>query len=125
MATAVVSIVTFLLGLLLGHRLALGRDKRKEFNEAALPIRDWLLLQESWWQRGMPDHYKGVPSQLEMDTFVSCLSARKRDRFETILADYRAETGRGGSTAFGEMIYKDPEAVQQAISGLMPFTNRR
>jgi hypothetical protein len=32
------SILTFLLGLILGHWLALGRDKRKEFNEASSRI---------------------------------------------------------------------------------------
>src|SRR5690554_7826198 len=29
-------------GLFFGHRLALGRDKRKEFNEATEPLRDKL-----------------------------------------------------------------------------------
>src|SRR5690606_31163438 len=37
MATGLVSFLTFLLGLLLGNWLAIGRDKRKEFNEAGSP----------------------------------------------------------------------------------------
>ena len=37
------SLLTFLLGLFLGHRLTLWRDRRKEFNDIAQPIRDVLL----------------------------------------------------------------------------------
>ena len=125
MTTAVVSVVTFVLGLLLGHRLAIGRDKRKEFNEAALPIRGWLIEQDNRLQDGRFDHYEGSPSPLQMDTFVSCLSARERDRFVAVLEDYREETSKGGSTAYGAMVYENPDAIRQAIHGLIPFTNRR
>jgi hypothetical protein len=38
-------LITFFLGLILGHRLSLGRDKRKEFNEVSTPIRHALLQQ--------------------------------------------------------------------------------
>ena len=37
------SALGFLIGLVLGHWLTLGRDRRKEFNEIATPIRSWLL----------------------------------------------------------------------------------
>jgi len=60
-----------------------------------------------------------------MDTFVSCLSARERDRFVAVLEDNREETSKGGSTAFGGMVYENPDAIRQAIHGLIPFTNRR
>jgi hypothetical protein len=119
-ATAVASVVTFLLGLLLGHRLALGRDKRQEFNAAALPVRGWLLQQE-----GTPNPCSHAPSQLEIDTFESCLGARDRGLFRAALADYRAKTSTGGSNAYGEMIYEDPDAILQAVSRLLPFTARR
>jgi hypothetical protein len=41
---SIVSLLTFLVDLLLGHRLQLKRDHRKEFNVAAKPIRQWALL---------------------------------------------------------------------------------
>jgi hypothetical protein len=35
LSTSLLSFLTFLIGLVLGHRLAIGRDKRKEFNTSA------------------------------------------------------------------------------------------
>lgn len=40
--TPLISVITFVLGLLAGNWLALGRDKRKEFNETAEPVRLFL-----------------------------------------------------------------------------------
>lgn len=120
MFTAVVSIVTFVLGLLLGHRLALGRDKRKEFNEAARPIRGWLLREED-----RPCTREHDPSALEMDTFASCLKPRTRKRFDAATATYRRECERSGPNAYGEWLYEDAEAALQAVQRLMPFTRRR
>lgn len=34
---------TLLVGAFIGHRLALGRDKRKDFNQVATPIREMLI----------------------------------------------------------------------------------
>lgn len=40
---AVVGLVTFLFGLLMGHRFALGRDKRKEWNDVVDRLREPLF----------------------------------------------------------------------------------
>lgn len=45
--TFISSLVTFSLGLFVGHKTALLRDKRKEFNIAATPIRNVLRDQIS------------------------------------------------------------------------------
>lgn len=37
------SIVTLLIGIIIGHRLTLGRDKRQEFNKAATSFREAFL----------------------------------------------------------------------------------
>ena len=37
-ASYMLSLLTFFMGLMIGHRLALGRDKRKEFNEKATEL---------------------------------------------------------------------------------------
>jgi hypothetical protein len=39
------SLIGILVGYLIGNRLAIGRDKRKEFNEVAIPIHLTLLRQ--------------------------------------------------------------------------------
>ena len=40
-----ISLLTFCLGTLVGHRLPLWRERRKEFNEIAIPIRITLTKQ--------------------------------------------------------------------------------
>jgi hypothetical protein len=38
----ILSLLTFFLGLILGHWLAIGRDKRKEFNDNAVVLNSKL-----------------------------------------------------------------------------------
>ena len=118
MATIVVSVVTFLFGLIAGHWLALGRDRRKEFNDSAQPVRQWLLKQASHL-----NWYADEPSQIEMDRFTSCLSRRQQRRFTADLREYHSIGG--GSTGDGEWIYADPAAAERKIAELLTYTGRR
>ncbi|MCM2680623.1 hypothetical protein [Echinimonas agarilytica] len=67
-----VPLLTFLVGLVVGHRFALSRDKRKEFNEASVPLFEKL--------------YNGVqssstsffPDNLQLELFSSHVPFHKR-----------------------------------------------
>lgn len=71
------SVLSFFLGLILGHWLALGRDKRKEFNELSAPLRSWVVRQiarpEDFLQRPLP-------TTSEIDALARRLSRRRRKR---------------------------------------------
>jgi hypothetical protein len=54
-----VGLVTGLIGLLIGNRMAIGRDRRKEFNSFIEPIRI-LLLRE----RERPTPYSTIPDKI-------------------------------------------------------------
>ena len=81
---SIVSLLTFGLGLIIGHRLTLRRDRRKEFNDAARPIRDWLLEAAKH-----PSPYLSSPSVSQLDAFTSRLSRRKQTRFNSGVQAYR------------------------------------
>lgn len=85
MATILTSAFTFLLGLVLGHRLAISRDKRKEFNDAAAPIRGWFL-----GAKDSPNPYTRWPSEQELDRFLHYLWPWQRTTFQKRLASYKA-----------------------------------
>ncbi len=80
---AVVTLIPFFLGLLLGNRLALGRDRRKERNAASRPIRTWLLVES---EKPCPNNK--TPSVEEMDQFLSCLPRFRRRSFQKHLDRY-------------------------------------
>jgi len=117
-AAFVIPIITFVLGGFLGHWLAVVRDKRKEFNEAAQPIRAFLLSQEEALYPA-----ENQPSLPEWDTFEACLSRRRRQRFLKALKEYREyHTGTG---AYGMVPYPNPEPVHDCVRRLLRFTERR
>jgi hypothetical protein len=57
------SAFTFLAGLAAGHWLALGRDKRKDFNTLAIPVFDALIKQRGVFEAGGLDKAVNVPWQ--------------------------------------------------------------
>jgi hypothetical protein len=90
MPSELLSLLTFLLGLVLGNWLAIGRDKRQEFNEAVSPIRRWLIEEMK-----RPTSYGPWPSDHEVDRFAHCLSAWHQARFKALHQSKQIQDGRG------------------------------
>ena len=81
---SIIALLTFLFGLILGHRLNLSRDKRKEFNEAAVPIREWAhALAQA--EHSLPHK----PSVMERDRFRQMLGF-KAGSFDSFVAQVDA-----------------------------------
>jgi hypothetical protein len=67
--------VSFFLGLILGHRLNLWREKRKEFNDLSAKVKDWRLMSEN---RALP--FQSLDPLLRR-AFQERLSGSKSARF--------------------------------------------
>lgn len=120
------SLLTFFVGLLAGHRLQLARDRRKEFNKAAAPVRAWILKQiES------PCFMKKQLTTEELDVFLMRMTAKKRSEFENLFAQHQTDI-----RALGQAIEKkgglfakvaiDPSytnAIQSSAKSLLPYTD--
>ena len=115
-----ISLLTFLLGLLIGNRLTIGRDRRKELNEAAKPIRSWLLAEAE-----SPSPYRKRPLMEEIDLFVHCLPFWKRGAFMKCFARQdeirnRARTQSG----WGDVSYGNEEDIRKAVKKCLAYTKR-
>lgn len=115
------SLFTFFAGLLLGNRLAIGRDKRKEFNNVAQPIRAWLLDEIE-----NPSPYNKRLTPIEIDPFVNCLPVWKRS---TVRAAYecqdRARNDAEIRSATGEVSYGDDVVIKMSLQSCLRYTRRR
>jgi hypothetical protein len=114
------SFLSFCLGLVLGHRLTLWRDRRKEFNEVALRIRTGMKARLADLR---PFHAKLEADDIEL--FVHLLGWRKRRGFEKAWANYELKCKDLGRTGLGDVYYKDTDTLADAIRKVLPYTSLR
>lgn len=122
MTTGVISLLTFFVGLLLGHWLAIGRDKRKEFNECSIPIREWLLrIKEA------PTPFDPLPSALEIDRFAVRLCWWKRSAFYKHLEKYKQAHDAAiiQDPKTGALSYNDSSEIKRELKSLFSYTNEK
>lgn len=115
---AVFSLFTFLVGLYAGNKMAIGRDKRIEFNEAAIPIRQWLLHEIE-----NPSPITERPTIIEIDQFVQRLPWCKRRCFQ--IAYERQNHEREKAMArddFGSVSYENKKHIIEALSQCLRYT---
>ena len=115
-----VSLLTFCLGALFGNRLAIARDRRKEFNAAAGPIRKYLLAEINGGALG-----GRPPSNMEMDDFIYRLSWIKRRRFLKAYKEQQEEREKSfrQNPNTGEVYYESTEGIIESLKKCLPYTN--
>lgn len=114
------SLLTFFAGLFLGNRLAIGRDKRKERNDAALPIRSWILSEMK-----EPNLFKPGPTTDQIDQFAQCLPWWEEHRFVNAMSSFKQIRNDNCShDEYSQPLYKNVEAVREAAEKCLPFTKR-
>ncbi|WP_148665152.1 hypothetical protein [Diaphorobacter nitroreducens] len=114
------SLLTFLIGLLVGHRTALWRDLRKEFNDAADPVRAWLLREQR-----APSWRSSAPDVVEIDRLVQRMHFWRRKGF--LAAWQRQQEARAQALqrdTAGGAFYGDTEAIKAAVGECLAYTSR-
>lgn len=110
-----------IVGALVAHLFSGVRDRRKEFNDAAAPIREWLLGEIEH-----PSPNTRRPSAIEIDAFMSRLSTWQRFRFRR--ADERQQRAREQASwqdATGEVLYTDDAMIIKHLRACLRYTVRK
>ena len=113
-----VPFLTLLIGILLGHWIALGRDRRQELNQAALPVRTWIVAELNG-----PSPYSAAPSAIEIDIFVQRLPWHRRARFKAAWELQQAERNKVvQQDTFGQVSYSETAGIVAALRKCLHFT---
>jgi hypothetical protein len=115
---------TAAIGFLAGHFLAIGRDRRKEFNEAAKVINEKLFK-----ERRNPTPLASVPSDTERDVFAQHLFFVKRRNFYYAVEKYNKIKEDADIRMLEGVIgcgrYKNESLIINEINNLLRYTKRR
>lgn len=119
--TATWPVLSFFLGLLLGHWLSLGRDRRREFNEEAEKL--FPLLDS---ERKRPSAYAKHPTAAEFQIFRRHLHQWQLHKFDRAVDAYwESKKNCAAQNSLGEVYYRDAEKISAAAEHLLQFTKRR
>src|SRR5690554_6904951 len=114
------NLVSFLAGLLFGHRFALGRDKRQEFNIAVVPIRKWA-------RNSLDGPIFSGPDMHQLDRFVYCMRWWKRGRFLRAHARYFEcyQQGQKQDQETGTMLIEQTGEMKDLLNRIIRLTAYR
>lgn len=94
--TAGVSLVSLVVGGFLGNWLAIGRDRRKERNEARLPI--WMAIDNAKPSKASGLlHRSKLPKNDDIQVYRARVSRREYAHFEKLLTDLNNLMDQHGS----------------------------
>ena len=118
----VFSFVSLLSGLLIGYWLRIEGDKRKEFNDVALKIRDALKSSLS----GNGHCLSGIDRK-DMELFSHLLRWWQRSRFAKIWTSYEAECQKCQTQegTYGSVVYHKTERLENLLRQAISFTSLR
>ena len=113
-----ISLIAFLAGLFLGNRLAIDRDKRREWNDLIEPVRV-MLFTEREIISPMSERISGYM----LFKIRERLPGRKRRPFDLAVQQYQESASENNiaQLSWGVMTYRDEQAVIHAIESLLSF----
>ncbi len=111
-----IPIITGLIGFLIANRLAIDRDKRREFNAIIEPTRICLIRQKEGIS---PDTIS--PSNIDFALIRERLPFWKRGKFDKALQNYQQSKGKQnqGRDQYGASFYKDQSLIIHSIDDLL------
>lgn len=121
----VAGIVGILIGGLVGNRLAMGRDRRKEYNEIANELYERLENQALIAKNG---HFPNDANGLDNASFIAWrrkLSDRQNKRLDIAIKEYAAAKQQCGFFETGFYQFNKAEILIEAIRKLQTFVWQR
>jgi hypothetical protein len=119
--SVLLGLFTFAAGLLIGHRLSLGRDKRKEFNEAVQPIRAYFLAESE-----NPSAYRKQPLTSELDLLFYKIHVWDRRKLRKAIAAFHVEKQAAEvRNKLGEVLYGETKTIKEAANHVLRCTRFR
>ena len=115
-------LLTFLSGLLLGNWFAIGRDRRREFNEIADEIA--LLLIEKREGASEKLIWRG-PTDIQLESLKRRTNKKPVIQAVEIYLNAIADRENQETGELGDRSYKDPEKIITAIDNLLKYVQRK
>lgn len=106
--------------MLLGNWLAIGRDRRKERNDAAKEVREILF-----GHRRGPSPYDRSPTAFQYDTLERLLPTLKRRGFRKAIDKYNESRKAQKRDPVGQASYIDDDSVKASLEQLISYTEWR
>lgn len=110
----VTPVLTFLIGMIVGHWLTIIRDKRKEYNELVAPLRKEISAEAS-----RPSIHRMAIGRDDMDALCARINCFMKLKLIEACERYWNSKERQDYDEIGQPFHPDEEAIRQAANKLL------